>query len=74
MEWISLEKERPTRENGYDWVLVIAEMIPEGNLGVPAVAELINNTWYFRDLEQPAENELSIKVTHWMALPNKPNK
>jgi hypothetical protein len=72
MNWIKVEDELPDR-NLYDWVLVIAKMVPEGWHGVPAVAELRgDNIWYFRDEDLPAEETLGIKVTHWMTLPESP--
>lgn len=71
MNWIKVEDELPERGK-FDWVLVIAKMIPEGWHGVPAVAELRNNKWYFRDLDEPAEEILSVQVTHWMPLPEQP--
>jgi hypothetical protein len=71
MNWIKVEKELP-KSPEYDWVLVIAKMIPEGYYGVPAVAELRRGIWYFRDEEKPAEETLGIKVTHWMPLPPNP--
>jgi hypothetical protein len=74
MEWISTKDKLPTRENGYDWVLVIAKMNPENYFGVPAVAELRSGVWYFRDEDKPAEDALGIKVTHWMDLPKPPKE
>jgi len=74
MEWISIKDKLPTRENGYDWVLVIAKMNPENYFGVPAVAELRSGVWYFRDEDKPAEDALGIKVTHWMGLPKPPKE
>ena len=74
MNWISIKHKLPTRENGYDWVLVISKLNPENYFTVPAVAELRNGVWYFRDFGVPAENTLGIKVTHWMELPKPPKE
>ena len=71
MGWIKTKKKLPNKDK-YDWVLVIAKMIPEGYYGVPAVAELRNGIWYFRDEDNPVEETLGIEITHWMPLPNKP--
>jgi hypothetical protein len=73
MEWINVEDRLPSRPE-YDWVLVNVQMVPEGWYGVPAIAELRNDVWYFRHDDEPAEKHLSVKVTHWMELPSHPPK
>lgn len=74
MDWISVKEQLPTRDKGYDWVLVISKMNPENYFSVPAVAELRSGVWYFRDEDKPAEDTLAIKVTHWMELPKPPTQ
>lgn len=71
MEWIKCSEQLPERPK-YDWVLVIARMSPEGYYGVPHVAELINGKWQCTEGVGDMEEILSVKVTHWMPLPEPP--
>ena len=64
IKWISVDKMLPIRPD-YDWVLVKCQMVPEGYEGIPHVAELRNDIWYADLLDEPMEEHLGVKVTHW---------
>jgi len=68
LEWIDINT-APPKSLGYDWVLVKVKMEPEGWYGVPYIAELRNGVWYAQCLDSPMEEVLSVKVTHWMPIP-----
>jgi hypothetical protein len=76
-EWISVKNRLPEAPE-YDWVLVQTKMIPEGYCGVPHIAELRRGVWHSSESDSAPykvgmEEFLSIKVTHWMPLPEPPN-
>jgi hypothetical protein len=56
----------------YDWVLVQVKLVPEGYYGVPHIAELRGGVWYADCYDSPLETTASVKVTHWMPLPESP--
>ena len=70
MQWISVNEKLPERPL-YDWVLVAIKLVPENWYGVPRIAELRSGVWYCTECE-PLEETLSVKVTHWMELPDNP--
>jgi hypothetical protein len=67
--WINVNDRLPQAPDD-DWVLVRIEFVPEGYCGVPHIAELRNGVWYSSGLKGPLEETLSVKVTHWMPIPN----
>jgi hypothetical protein len=67
--WISVDTNPPTREKGYDWVLVRVKMVPEDYYGVPQVAELRDGKWYVDKYNEPYEEWCSAKITDWRPLP-----
>jgi len=69
-KWVRVEDRLPNPKE-HDWVLVQAEFT-EGGYGVPHIAELRSGIWYDLVLENPMEEELAIRVTHWMPLPTPP--
>lgn len=71
-KWIPVSERLPERPE-YDWVLVQVKMNPEDYYGVPHIAELRNGTWYDED-DLPLEEFRSVKVTHWMPLPEPPKE
>lgn len=71
LEWISVNDKLPEKSE-YDWVLVATKLIPEDWYGVPHIAEFRNGEWYDVYYEKSFEELLSIKVTHWMPLPENP--
>ncbi len=69
-QWIPVTERLPEHPE-YDWVLVQVKMNPEDYYGVPHIAELRNGVWYDED-DLPLEEFRSVKVTHWMPLPQPP--
>lgn len=67
--WIDVNERLPEKPE-YDWVLVRIEFVPEGGCGIPHVAELRHGVWYSNAYETPLEETASVKVTHWMPLPD----
>lgn len=73
-EWISVTERLPESPE-YDWVLVqIVLLGREPFYGVPHIAELRRGVWYSTVCEEPMEEYLSVKVTHWMPLPAFPEE
>lgn len=70
-DWISVEdiSRLPVRGSGYDWVLVRCKMVPEGWIGVPHIAELVDGKWHDQAGNNDMEKALSIKVIEWMPIP-----
>lgn len=69
--WISVEESLPGTR---DWVLVIGEFVPEGGWFVPHIAEYFLDMWRLDVDECSSPEERSIKVTHWMPLPEPPKE
>ena len=69
--WIPVSERLPEKSE-HDWVLVATKMIPEGWYGVPHIAELRSGKWYDQFNDEPFEEVLSIKVTHWIPMPENP--
>ena len=73
--WISVEERLP---EGEGWVLVIGLLLKKkkGNYGwcVPHVAEYRHGRWCDADGMLPDLEERSLKVTHWMHLPEPPEE
>lgn len=65
--WIPVSEKLPIGPE-YDWVLVKTVFVPEGNLGVPHIAELRNGVWYCDCCEGPMEETLSVKVIAWFDM------
>ena len=69
--WIPVTERLPSKE--FDWVLVACKLVPEGEYGVPHIAELRHGVWYTDCYEVPLESA-GTKVTHWMPLPEPPKE
>ena len=69
-KWIPITERLPDTQ-GYDWVLAQITFIPDCLFGVPVVSELRNGVWYDLD-DRKIEAHGSVKVTHWMPLPQPP--
>lgn len=73
--WIPVEERLP---EGEGWVLVIGLLLKKkkGNYGwcVPHVAEYRHGRWCDADGMLPDLEERSLKVTHWMPLPESPEE
>lgn len=59
-------------EDKYDWVLVRVRLIDKDgkSYGVPQIAEFRYGHWYTDGCAFPLDDELGVKVTHWMPLPD----
>lgn len=68
--WIPVTERFPDAQE-YDWVLAQITFIPDCMFGVPIVGELRNGVWYDQ-FDQKIESHGSVKVTHWMPLPQPP--
>jgi hypothetical protein len=73
LAWIDVTEKLPTAPE-HDWVLVKTKMVPEGYYGVPHIAELRNGVWYSTEYDTPLEETASVKVTHWMDIPDPEGK
>lgn len=69
--WIPVSERLPEALT-YDWVLIQCKMVPENYYGVPHIGELRHGVWYSDCYEEPLEEMISVKVTHWCPLPNIP--
>lgn len=73
--WIPVEESMP---EGEGWVLVIGLLLKKkkGNYGwcVPHVAEYRHGRWCDSDGMLPDLEDRSLKVTHWMPLPEPPEE
>ena len=72
--WISVEERLP---EGEGWVLAIGLLLKKkkgGNYGwsVPHVAEYRHGRWCDLDGMMPDLEDRSLKITHWMPLPEPP--
>ena len=70
--WIKVEDRLPTPDE-YDWVLVNVMFDEDGTYGVPQVAEYRKGEWWGYCDDVPL-TELWITVTHWMPLPEYPER
>ena len=70
-KWIPVTERLPDTQE-YDWVLAQIAFIPGCLFGVPVVAELRDGKWYDA-YDETIEGEYE-KVTHWMLLPEPPNR
>jgi hypothetical protein len=74
--WISVEERLP---EGEGWVLAIGLLLKKkkgGNYGwsVPHVAEYRHGRWCDLDGMMPDLEDRSLKITHWMPLPEPPKE
>lgn len=69
--WIPVSERLPSKE--FDWVLVACKIVPEGEYGVPHIAEIRHGVWYADCYEVPLESA-GTEVTHWMPLPEPPKE
>lgn len=74
--WISVEERLP---EGEGWVLAIGLLLKKKHKGdygwcVPHVAEYRHGRWCDSDGMLPDLEERSLKITHWMPLPEPPKE
>lgn len=65
--WISVDERLPKKPD-YDWVLVRTLLAPDGNPGVPHIAELRNGVWFTDCCEGPMEKTLNLTVVAWFDM------
>lgn len=70
--WISVEERLPGK--GHDWVLIIGKWESGGGWIVPHVAEYREGIWMANGTGWNKIEDLHIKVTHWMPLPEPPEE
>ena len=70
--WISVEERLP--DKSHDWVLVIGKWESDGGWIVPHVAECRDGIWVTNGTGWRKIEDLHIKITHWMPLPEPPEE
>ena len=62
--WVPVSERLPKAPE-QDWVLVKTHTVPDGNPGMPHMAELRNGVWYCDCCDGPMEETLAILVDAW---------
>ena len=70
--WISVEERLP--DKSHDWVLIIGKWESDGGWIVPRVAEYREGIWMTNGTGWNKIEDLHIKITHWMPLPELPEE
>ena len=70
--WISVEERMP--DKSHDWVLIIGKWESDGGWIVPRVAEYREGIWMTNGTGWNKIEDLHIKITHWMPLPELPEE
>ena len=70
--WISVEERLP--DKSHDWVLIIGKWESDGGWIVPHVAEYREGIWMTNGTGWNKIEDLHIKITHWMPLPEPPEE